>query len=86
MVTESQLREVQMKPPLAGTSEGLKIRGCQYFFGGRNLPPLVEIGLTDLQKFEGACALPAPSFGIPAHQNYIVRCRRLCARGELIAW
>ena len=29
-------------------------------FGGHNLPPLVEIGLTDLPKFGGAMAPPAP--------------------------
>ena len=71
----------------AGMSEGLNIRGGGQvvMWGGHNLL-LVEIGLPDLPKFEGACALPAPSFGIPAHQYYIVRCRRLCARGELIAW
>ena len=30
----------------SGPSEGLKIR----LFGGNNLPPLIEIGLTDLPK------------------------------------
>ena len=29
-------------------------------FGGHNLPPLVEIGLTDLPKSVGAMAPPAP--------------------------
>jgi hypothetical protein len=29
-------------------------------YGGHNLPPLVEIGLTDLPKFGGAMAPPAP--------------------------
>ena len=28
--------------------------------GGENVPPLVEIGLTDLPKTGGAKALPAP--------------------------
>ena len=38
---------------IAGPSEGLKIRGCQYHLVGKNCPPLVEIGLTDLPKSEG---------------------------------
>jgi hypothetical protein len=29
-------------------------------FSGNKLPPLVEIGLTDLPKFGGAMAPPAP--------------------------
>jgi hypothetical protein len=29
-------------------------------FSGHKLPPLVEIGLTDLPKFGGAMAPPAP--------------------------
>ena len=29
-------------------------------FGGHNLPPLIEIGLTDLPKFGGAMAHLAP--------------------------
>ena len=29
-------------------------------FGGHNLSPLVEIGLTDLPKYGGAMAPPAP--------------------------
>ena len=37
-----------------GPSEGLKIRGgWPVLSGGHNLPPLVEIGLTDLPKFGG---------------------------------
>ena len=42
--------------------EGLKIRGCQLWFGGHNLPTLVEIGLTDLPKSGGGGGLgnPAP--------------------------
>ena len=36
-------------------------------FGGRNLPPLGEIGLTDLPKSGGAMAPPAPpgTTGLP---------------------
>ena len=33
--------------------------GVPVLFGGHNLPPLVEIGLTDLPKSGGAMALPA---------------------------
>ena len=43
---------------MTGPSEGLKIRGVPVLFGWHNLPPLVEIGLTDLPKFGGAMALP----------------------------
>ena len=42
---------------IPGPSEGLKIRGCQYYLVGIIL---VEIGLTDLSKSGGAMALPAP--------------------------
>ena len=38
--------------------EGLKIRGCQLWFGGHNLPTLVEIGLTDLPKSGGGAWQP----------------------------
>ena len=34
--------------------------GVPVLFGGHNLPPLVEIGLTDMSKFGGAMAPPAP--------------------------
>ena len=34
--------------------------GVPVLFDGHNLPPLVEIGLTDLPKFGGAMAPPAP--------------------------
>ena len=38
----------------AGPSEGLKIRGGgAVLFGGHNLPPLVEVGLSDLPKTGG---------------------------------
>ena len=33
--------------------------GVPVLFGGHNLPPLVEIGLTDLPKIGGAMAPPA---------------------------
>ena len=42
----------------SGPSEGLKIRGCQYYLVGIICPPLVEIGLTDLPKSGGAMANP----------------------------
>ena len=42
---------------VVGRSEDL---GVSVLFGGHNLPPLVEIGLTDLPKSEGAMAPPAP--------------------------
>ena len=40
-----------------GRSENL---GVPVLFARHNLPPLVEIGLTDLPKYEGAMAPPAP--------------------------
>ena len=40
-----------------GPSEGLKIRGCQYYLVGI-ICPLVEIGLTVLPKSGGAMAPP----------------------------
>ena len=52
-----------MKKPLfygAGPSQGLKIRGGHVILGGDNVPPLVEIGLTDLPKSgPPACDGPA---------------------------
>jgi hypothetical protein len=39
---------------------GSENSGVPVLFGGHNLPPLVEIGLTDLPKFGGAMAPPAP--------------------------
>ena len=44
---------------VTGPSEGLKIWVCQYYLGGHNLSPLVEIGLTDLPKSGCAMAHPA---------------------------
>ena len=43
-----------------GPLEGIKIRRVPVLFGGHNLSPLVEIGLTDLPKSGGAMAPPAP--------------------------
>ena len=43
-----------------GPSQGLKIRGGLVVLGGDNVPPLVEIGLTDLTKTGGAKAPLAP--------------------------
>ena len=37
--------------------------GVPVLFGGHNLPPLIEIGLTDLTKSGGDMATPVP--GIP---------------------
>ena len=34
--------------------------GLPILFGGHNLPPLIEIGLTDLPKSGGTMAPPAP--------------------------
>ena len=34
--------------------------GVPVLFGGHNLPPLVEVGLTDLPKSGGVMAPPAP--------------------------
>ena len=36
-------------------------------FGGHNLPPMVEIGLTDLTKSGGAMAPPAPPGTTPLY-------------------
>ena len=43
-----------------GSLEGIKIRRGPVLFGGHNLSPLVEIGLTDLSKSVGAMAPTAP--------------------------
>ena len=43
----------------SGPSEGLKIRGCQYYLLAWSAP-LVEIGLTDLPKTKVAMIPPAP--------------------------
>ena len=44
---------------ISGPSQGLKIRGGHVILGGENVPPLVEIGLTDLPKSGCAMAHPA---------------------------
>ena len=38
---------------LAGLSEDLIIQGVSVLIGGHNLPPLVEIGFTDLPYYLG---------------------------------
>ena len=45
-------------------------------FGGHILPPLVEIGLTDLSKFGGAMAPPAPpgTTGLIRKGQFISKC------------
>ena len=43
---------------ISGLSEGLKIRGCQYYLVGIICQPLVEIGLIDLPKSGVAMAPP----------------------------
>ena len=48
----------------AGPSEGLKIRGCQYYLVGIICPPWLRyVGLTDLLKSGGAMAPSAQSQG-----------------------
>ena len=44
--------------------------GGHIVLGGDNVPPLVEIGLTDLSKSEGAHAPPAPSLRHAWYVNY----------------
>ena len=44
----------------SGPSQGLIRGGRLVVLGGDNVPPLVEIGLTDLPKTGGAKAPPAP--------------------------
>ena len=41
--------------------------GVPVLFGGHNLSPLVEIGLTDMSKSGGAMAPPAPSGTTPLY-------------------
>ena len=48
---------------------GSENSGVPVLYGGHNLPPLVEIGLTDLPKFGGAMAPPAP----PGTTGLIIR-------------
>ena len=47
-----------MKPKAVGRSEN---PGVPVLFSGHNLPPLIEIWLTDLPKSGDAMAIPAPS-------------------------
>ena len=43
--------------------------GLPVLFGGHNLPPLIEIGLTDLPKSGGTMALPTPPGTTPQTIN-----------------
>ena len=53
-----------------GPSQGLKIRGGLVVMGGDYVPPLVEIGLTDLPKTGGgAKAPPAPPLATALGDN-----------------
>ena len=45
--------------------------GGHVILGGDNVPPLVEIGLTDLPKSGGARARPAPPLALGLHCNSI---------------
>ena len=47
--------------------------GGRAVLGGDNVPPLVEIGLTDLPKTGGAYAPPAPSF-----ETCLLKYSKLC--------
>ena len=49
--------------------------GVAVLFGGHNLPPLVEIGLTDLPKFGGAMAPPEPPGTTGLHRTKIFQKR-----------
>ena len=49
---------------IAGMAAGLKIWGASGNVEGHNLPPLVEIGLIDLQ-ISGGAASPPPPPGAP---------------------
>ena len=49
-----------------GGSENLEV---PVLFGGDNLPPLVEIGLSDLPKSGGAMAPPAPPETTPLSRS-----------------
>ena len=57
-------------------SEGLKIRGCQYYLMGIICPPPVEIGLTDLPKSGAAMATPTPPGTTPLDKALLLtHCR-----------
>ena len=62
-------REVAWQCRAVGRSE---IPGVPVLFGRHNLPPLVEIGSTDLPKSGGAMAPPAPPGTTPC--NYRKEC------------
>ena len=52
--------------------------GGPVLFGGHNLPPLVEIGLTDLPKSGGAMAPPAPPGTTGLHNKTVGNTSRVC--------
>ena len=66
---------------------GSENSGVPVLYGGHNLPPLVEIGLTDLPKFGGAMAPPAPP-GMTGLQLYtdILRLSDWCHNMYLITY
>ena len=51
---------------------GSENSGMPVLYGGHNQPPLVEIGLTDLPKFGGAMAPPAPPGTTGLHNMYVI--------------
>ena len=56
-------------------SEGLNIRGCQYYLIGVIRPhPLVEIELTELPKSGDAMVAPAPPGTISLNLFFIISC------------
>ena len=53
----------------SGPSQGLKFRGKgggHVIFSGNNVPPMVEIGLTDLKKVGGTCPSGPPACDRPS--------------------
>ena len=54
---QEDVQESQLRFRAVGRSEN---PGVLVLFDGRNLPPLVEIGLTDLPKYGGAMSPLAP--------------------------
>ena len=54
----------------AEMSLGFQIRGCYQYCGGHNLPPLIGIGLTELQKSGGAKAPLAPPLTTALWYNF----------------
>ena len=54
--------------------------GVPVLFGGHKLPPLVEIGLTDLPKSGGAMAPPAP----PGTTGLVITWRWWCVKWNFV--